>query len=159
MIAAYQEAVDSISGLFYEQFEKKYQGNGKKFSPEGTPLNTVEPYVKVLYENIPNDTPNTTFVRFVVRHFNNAGQTLSGGTGTIRRTRAGTAVAQIFIPMCEGVKEAYELATEIAQVYEGKVTNEGVWFLNVRVNEIGPDGAMFQVNVLIDFRYDVLTAV
>lgn len=110
-----------------------------------------------LYENIGGTLPSGNsdpWARLTVRH--NAGNlvSLTGGLSTQRYVREGTLFVQIFVPSGESLSEAYSLAELVSTAYEGETTPNGVWFKNVRVNEVGPDGHWFQVNLLIDFTYD-----
>jgi hypothetical protein len=79
---------------------------------------------------------------------------LANDGGRRRWERTGLVTVQIFVPAGEGLSEAYSLAKTVADAYEGTTTASGVWFRNVRVNEVGADGAWFQVNALIEFIYD-----
>ena len=70
-----------------------------------------------------------------------------------RYRRGGVFTAQVFIPLGEGLDKGYTLAKEVSDVYEGRNTPSSVWFRNVRIREIGPDGEWYQFNVLADFEY------
>lgn len=109
-----------------------------------------------IYENVAGDPPTTAapWARVTVRHFPGGQASLSDDAGAKRWTRNGLITVQIFVPTGEGKAEAYALAKVVADAYEGKRTPSNVWFRNVRPNEIGPDGAWFQLNVLAEFTYD-----
>jgi hypothetical protein len=80
--------------------------------------------------------------------------TLSGSVGNKTFTRLGFVTIQIFTPNGKGLQEAYDLAKVVSDAFEGVSTSGGVWFRNVRLNEIGRDGEFFQLNVVVEFRYD-----
>lgn len=136
MSATYAEAVDSILGLFKTAWD-------------------VPGHV-ALYENIAGDVPSgvAPWARVSLRHLAGNNSSLSGALGVQRYDRAGLLTVQIFVPVGEGLSEAHTLAKIVTDAYEGVATTNGVWFRNSRVNEIGPDGDWFQINVIIDFIYD-----
>jgi hypothetical protein len=68
-------------------------------------------------------------------------------------TRLGFLTVQIFTQSGKGLQEAYELCKIVSDAFEGTSTPGGVWFSNVRLNEIGRDGTFQQMNVIIDFNY------
>jgi hypothetical protein len=66
-------------------------------------------------------------------------------------------IVQVFAPLTagEGLTQAEALAIIARDAFEGKTAGAGqVWFRNVAINEIGPDGPWFQINVSADFLYD-----
>lgn len=110
-----------------------------------------------IYENTGGAIPTGSsdpWARVSLRHATGNQASLRGDAGTTRWDRGGILTVQIFVPTGEGLSEAYTLAKVVADAYEGTSTPSAVWFRNVRVNEVGPDGEWFQVNVLIDFTYD-----
>jgi len=80
--------------------------------------------------------------------------TLSGAVGSRTFTRLGFLTVQIFTPNGKGLQDAYDLAKVVSDAFEGISTPGGVWFRNVRLNEVGRDGEFFQLNVVVEFRYD-----
>lgn len=110
------------------------------------------------YANVerPVTVPPTTtapWARARVQHTFGEQDTLAGPTGTQRFRRDGLFTCQIFVPSGEGLSEAYSLAKTVMDAFEGASTDSGVWFRNARVNEVGPDGEWYQLNVLVDFTY------
>ena len=123
----------------------------------------------------------STWARAIVRHFTGNQDSLIGGLvrgnpptvttvalgvtakqvdpinpkeKNVRRYRhGGLFTAQIFVPIGKGLMEGYELAKLVSDAFEGTDTPSDVWFRNVRLREIGPDGEWFQINVLADFEY------
>lgn len=89
-----------------------------------------------------------------LQHASGFQSTLSGAEGTRTFARLGFITVQIFTPNGKGLQEAYDLAKVVSDAFEGISTPGGVWFRNVRLNEVGRDGEFFQLNVVIEFRYD-----
>lgn len=108
-----------------------------------------------IYSNVTGDPPETQvpWARVNIQH-GFGDQTLGDASSKIRYTRTGLFFGQLFMPTGEGLPELYDLAKLIADAYEGKSTPNGVWFRNVRVNEVGPDGSWYQINVIAEFTYD-----
>ena len=136
-----------------------------------------------IYENVEGTKPpdeTVSWARPIVRHFTGNQDSLIGGLvrgkpptvtvalgvtakpvvpidrkkKNVRRYRHdGLFTAQIFVPIGKGLMEGYELAKLVSDAFEGTDTPSGVWFQNVRIREIGPDGEWFQINVLADFEY------
>ena len=118
-------------------------------------LDVTNPYgVKVHWENVRDqrDPSQEAWVQFVIRHASGR-QTSLGGAGSRNFEREGTAIAAIFTPVGKGLSESYDLAKTIADAYEGVTSPNGVWFRNVRIQEIGRDGEFHQTQVLIEFEY------
>jgi hypothetical protein len=63
---------------------------------------------------------------------------------------------QVFVPNGQGVTLADRLCKIAAEAFEGRHTPGGVWFRNVRMREVGPDGPWVQHNVVAEFTYDEL---
>ena len=98
------------------------------------------------------DEDQSPWAVVVVRHA--AGQQDSlGGVGNRSFLRLGVVIVTIHTPSGSGLSTAYALAKVVADAYEGVSSQNGVWFRNVRINELGRDGSFFQTNVLIDFEY------
>lgn len=112
--------------------------------------------VPVVWEARPNPAPPSTaapWMREVLRHATGGQASLAGDAGQRRWERRGVLIVQVFVPLGSGRGLAYSIAQELLDAYEGARTEHCVWFRNARVNEIGPDGAYFQVNFAVDFEY------
>lgn len=99
------------------------------------------------------DTSDDPWAVFVIRHSTGEQDNL-GGIGFRNFVRVGTAIASIFTPTGNGLSESYILAKVVADAYEGQKSETGVWFRNVRIQEIGRESQFYQINVLIDFEYN-----
>lgn len=134
MSLTYKEAIDDIQTIF---------------------LNAITPSgVQVHWENVRDqrDPSEDAWVQFVIRHASGRQASL-GGVGGRDFERQGTAIAAIFAPIGKGLSESYDLAKTVADAYEGVHSPNGVWFRNVRIQEIGRDGEFHQTQVLIEFEY------
>ncbi len=101
----------------------------------------------------PRATTDGAFVEFMIRHAGGQQDTL-GGIGSRSFIRVGTAVARVFTQTGKGLSSAYDLAKSIVDAYEGVHSPNGVWFRNVRIQEMGTDGNFFELQVLIEFEYN-----
>lgn len=136
MTATYAQAVDDILGVFKTAWD-------------------TTGWI-ALYTNVKGDTPSgeDPWARVNLQHTGGGQASLTGGLGTTRWGREGFLTVQVFAPAGEGLSGAHTLAKIISDAFEGTSTVNGVWFRNVRVNEVGEDGDWYQVNVVIDFEYD-----
>lgn len=100
------------------------------------------------------DIPESTWCRVTLRHQTGGQSTLANGCGARRFTRLGTMWIQVFTPMGNGNMNAYAIAEVMARAFEGRGSPLGIIYRNVRVNEIGPDGAFSNTNVLVEFEYN-----
>ena len=138
MSATYLEAINEIQDIF----KSAWDATGHA----------------AVYENVDGSQPSTTapWARVTVRHVSGGQASLANHVGVRRWYRLGIVTVQVFVPMGEGLSEAYTLSKIISDAYEGAATPSGVWFRNVRINEVGPDGEWYQFNVSADFTYDEL---
>ena len=139
MTATFEQAYDEVLTTFKTAWD--VPGHPVDY-PNVTPTLTVppagdsSPWARVTITGLPPSARSLT------------------GLSTARYTRNGLLIVQIFVPLGEGLAEAYNLSKIVADAFEGVHTPRQVWFRNVRVQEIGPDGEWFQTNVLVDFTYD-----
>lgn len=109
---------------------------------------------EMFYDDIreQRETDQSPWAQVVVRHAAGQQDTL-GGIGNRSFLRLGVVIVTINTPSGSGLSTAYALAKVVADAYEGVSSPNGVWFRNVRINELGRDGAFYRTNVLIDFEY------
>lgn len=114
----------------------------------------LDPEVNIYWENVRDQrrADQESWIQFVIRHASGRQASL-GGVGNRDFERLGTAVAAIFVPIGKGLSESYDLAKTVADAYEGVQSPNGVWFRNVRIQEIGRDGQFHQTQVLVEFAY------
>ena len=109
---------------------------------------------KAFYENTRDSREEdlSPWAEVVVRHAAAQQDTL-GGSGNRSFVRLGALVVTINTPSSSGLSEGYNLANVVTDAYEGVSSPSGIWFRNVRVNELGREGTFFQLNVTVDFEY------
>lgn len=135
ILAAFKTAWDAGAGAYNGGTipEVRYDGVGDPGPPEGE-----DPWARV-----------------TVRHVTGTQASLAAIGGSRRFQRTGIIMVQVFWPLSQAeLSNARSLAEVARSAYEGQETSSHVWFRNVRVNEVGPDGPWYQVNVLADFEYD-----
>lgn len=110
----------------------------------------------LLYDDRPGATPAdaTTWARVHIQHNLGTQATIGNPIGNNLFRRDGLLTVQIFVPIGKGLSLADTLAKVAADAFEGQSTPGGVWFRKVRMREIGPDKAWFNVNVYAEFNYD-----
>jgi hypothetical protein len=96
---------------------------------------------------------NETWARAVLRHAEGGQASLGGEFGSKRWRRSGTLFVQIFSPIGDALVTGYNNAQIIVNAFQ-KSNHPEIWFRDVRINEVGSDGAFQQINVLVTFFYD-----
>lgn len=99
-------------------------------------------------------TAKDTWARYTIQHNFGDQSSLSDTLGKRRFNKEGNLIIQVFTPLNKGVISAYDAAEIVVKAYEGKSTPSGVWFRNVRINEVPSEGSWEQINVIVDFIYD-----
>jgi hypothetical protein len=139
MSATIETAYDEIYGLFKTAWDAGVATTGKK----------------ILYDGVDADLPNDdVWARIAVRHSTGDQATLSNFSGQRRWERRGTVFVQLFTDLQLTLSSRVAVTMIAEAAFQGKATASGVWFRNVRVNEVGRDGRYYQVNVLAEFVYD-----
>jgi hypothetical protein len=146
MAADINTAYDEMLSLFRTAWE----ANAGAFNGSVVP--------EVRYDGVGDPGPPASadpWARIQIRHLTGTQATI-GGDGTQRRfERAGIITVQVFWPLSQAALGNVRSLADVARAaFEGKATTSHIWFRNVRVQEIGPDGSWYQVNVLADFEYD-----
>ncbi len=111
----------------------------------------------VLWDDTDGDPPTdvaTPWLRFTAKHATGGNASLGGAAGKKRRHRGGILAVQVFTKPGDGRSTADALVAIIQQAYESGSTGNGVWYRNVRFQEVGLSGGFQQTNVLADFEYD-----
>ncbi len=113
--------------------------------------------ILVLYDDQGGSVPDNgadSYLRVTVKH-NLAGQSTMGGE-CVRWNRKGLVFVQVFTKTGNGLVLSDKLTKICVDAFEGQTTPSGVWFRNVRSNEVGANGSWYQVNVIAEFEYDEL---
>lgn len=111
---------------------------------------------EAFYEDVKKQRDNTQdpWAWVILRHATGGQTALNGNAGERMFSRLGFVQVSVYTAIGGGLQDSYDLAKVVADAYEGASTSGGVWFRNVRINEIGRDGEFFIVNVIVDFEYD-----
>lgn len=98
---------------------------------------------------------NLAFARHFVRH-GPSRQTTFGTSGNRRFTRVGLVTVQVYTPLANGggLSLCEKLGIIARNTYEGVGTASGLWFRNVRLQEVGPSGPHYQFSLTAEFQYD-----
>lgn len=133
----FEEATDIILGVFKTAWD-----------PLGYPA---------VYEGISAGVPQTQTIwaRPTIRHSIGFMASLRACDGSKRNTQEGTVFIQVFAPVGNGIVAAYNAAQPVWNAYIDS-KNPSVWFKNIRINEMGRDGAFQEVQVHADFTYDIV---
>jgi len=113
----------------------------------------------VLYADSKTQVPKTDdaddnpdlWAKITIQH-NGGSQATLGGNRCFNRF--GVVTVQIFTPLGTGLSLGDNVYKIVVDAYEGKTTPGGVWFRNVAVNEVGPEGEWYQTNIIADFEYE-----
>jgi hypothetical protein len=135
-----KEAIDEICTVFKTAWDTTGHGDRVKYDNVGktsVPPSGQDPWVRV-----------------VIRHGTSAQGSLAGEVGTRRFRRTGLITAQVMEVKGQGLSGATDLPKIVQDAFEGVSTPGGVWFRDVAINEIGPDGDFFLTNVVAFFEYD-----
>lgn len=148
-LPTFDSARDEILGLFSTTWTAETPAvNGGKVPPVEWPgVDSGGPP--------PKEDP---WARITVRH-GTSRQSTFGPSGGRRFTRPGIVTVQVFTPITKGggLSLAEKLAIIARNAFEGRGTATGIWFRNVRIQEIGQEpGGMYQMNVVAEFQYDEL---
>ena len=112
----------------------------------------------IFWDGVPPAKPDPTasWAFPTIRHAAGSQVSLSDPSGLRRFEKNGIITVSVFSPIVKGFPLGETLAEIAKKAFEGRSTPGGVWFKNVRIVEVGPDGPWYQWNVLAEFRYDEL---
>lgn len=136
MSLTYGEAVDEITTIF----KTAWDTTGHKAFYESVKLS--------------RNSNSDPWAVVTLRHAAGFQATLANNEGARTYRRQGDLTIQIFIKIGKGLQEFYNLAKVVSDAYEGSTSPGGVWFRNIRINEVGRDGEFHHNNVKLDFEYD-----
>lgn len=109
---------------------------------------------KIYFESVQDDRETDTlpFCKVWVRHSFSSQRSL-GGQGSRIFERRGFVRIEVYSRITNGLQESYQLAKVASDAYEGRSSDNGVWFRRVRISEMGKDGIFNRVDVIVDFEY------
>lgn len=115
------------------------------------------PVPLVLYQNKKGIPPvdGSPYVSVNIAH-TSGNQTTLASIGSRRFTQRGLITVAVFEKLGEGLTTSDQRVKIITDAFEGVVTPGRVIFTNVRASEIGKLASWYQVNVLIEFEYDLI---
>lgn len=145
MTATYDEAKDEIFSQFYTAW-KAQSAAIAGYEPEAWWQNLEKPY----------KPPQDKFwVRVSTQSVIEEQSTFRDGVEK-RYTGSGLVFVQLFCPKTLG--DADTLGGKLAEVarnaFRGKKTTGGVWFRNVRINNLEPEELFYRFNVVAEYEYD-----
>jgi len=99
--------------------------------------------------------PPTTEAAWGRTHLKHAAGGQASFTDQLQRrwTAEGIVFVEIFAPVGDGAKKAYDLAEKVQQGFR-TAKNDWLWFREPRIDEKGTDGAFVRVDVRAVFSYD-----
>lgn len=143
MSATYAEAYDYLCGLV----KTVADANSWQVDWEDVPKKDAGVF--------PPTDPTVTWCRPRVRHVTGGQRTLGNVSGKRRFGRLGVMTVQVFTERGTGLSNAHANAKLLSDALEKAVPDStGVWTRNTALNEIGPDGAYYLINVTTEFNYD-----
>lgn len=114
---------------------------------------------KIYWEGRESQSPPSAdehHARFFIRHAGGQQGSLSDHIGRQKWDRFGTLMVQCFGTLSggNGLEAATLMATIAQRAYQGKTSQGCIWFRKVSIEEVGPSGGWYQVNVTATFEYD-----
>lgn len=142
-----EAARDAVNGAFYSHWVQAAAAAAG-----------MDSFPKVEFTGLEEDESlqrgNEPWARVTIKWAPGQGQTLAP-VGSRRFDRRGNVTVQIFTPVGKrGLLQSDRLAKVAQDAFEANAPAAGPWFRNVRLQDIGPDGAWYQVNVVAEFTFD-----
>lgn len=101
-------------------------------------------------------TTNIPWMRAIIRHTDGDQSSLACVNGQRRWTNIGTLMVQVFAPIGDGSKAAYDAAQAISNAYKA-VNSSSIWFRKPLIREAGTSGDFEQINFIVTFEYDQIS--
>lgn len=110
---------------------------------------------KIVWDDVAEYVPTEEefWARVTINHVTGEQSSLGSFDAARRWNRSGTLIVQIFAPMGDGNSMAYDLAQTVVDGLQSFRTG-CVTLRNITLNEVGANGAFFQMNVTSTFSYD-----
>lgn len=116
----------------------------------------TEETVEVFYEALEEDRPANKEPFIVIKVANTGGGQRTLGKNNRHFGRTGIVTIILYSPTGNGLSESNRLANVAVNSFEGKSTENGIWFKNVRLSEGGRDGIYIVNQVFAEFDYSVI---
>lgn len=132
------------------------QANDEIMAAVKAAYDTLSGTPDIFWEAVAGDraTTNEPFFQVFLRHRTGRNDGFPSANGQAKYRRDGDVTIMCFHPVGAGLSASYASAKVFADAFEGQATTGGIWFRNVRINEIGRDGQFYQLNVVAEFIYD-----
>lgn len=143
-----QEAArDAVNGAFYSHWLEAAAAAAGTGSPPKVEFSGLQEDQRLSEGNEP-------WARVTIKWASGQGHTLAP-VGSRRFDRRGTVTVQVFTPVGKRGLLLSDRLVKVAQdAFEANAPASGPWFRNVRSQDIGPDDAWYQVNVVAEFTFD-----
>lgn len=110
---------------------------------------------RVIWDHLASSVPGEMipWIRPSIIHTDGRQASLSCYAGTMRYDRSGLLVIQVFVPAGGQSGAAYETAQYFIDGLQA-FRHDTVWLRNIKMVDVGIDGAFSHVNVSANFRFD-----
>lgn len=115
------------------------------------------PDILIAWEDSQTPGPSSvkqSWLKPVIRHATGGRTSLGNSQRNARYSRGGNVLVQINTPIGDGKLTSDILVGIIMTAYESGSTPNGVWFRNVRLNEVGIFSGYSVTNIVAEFSYD-----
>lgn len=143
---SYEQAVDEIFKVFRDTW-----------NAEASAIVGYLPEIRYQGVEEPSKLPiDKYWARVSQQTVSDSQSTLRNGTCGQRYRTNGLVFIQLFCPKSDslGMTTGRKLATVVRNGYRGVKTSGGVWFSNVRINELPPEDNWYRLNVVAEYEYD-----
>ncbi len=140
MAETYEEARDALSEFATDQWNLA--------------IASISPSAPLFYTNINADPPEVPQLWGRLHIQNRDGTRASLGNACPRFRRFGSLFIMIFVPIGEGTQNADQIADSLVNAFDDAGAIDNIWFRDVGMREVGPDGTYHQVNVEAQFTFD-----
>ena len=146
MPATYEEAIDQL----FETFKTAWDA-------DTTAIVGYVPEIRWQGVESPN-APDTSkyWARASQQTVMESQTTLANEAGCIRYTAEGIVFIQVFCPKSDSLsmENGRKLAMVGKEGFRGKKTSGGIWFRNVRIQELPAEMKWNRLNVMAEYEYD-----
>ncbi|RKX23982.1 MAG: hypothetical protein DRP45_09195 [Candidatus Zixiibacteriota bacterium] len=111
-------------------------------------------YPDVSDKTFPPADPSLVWGRVTVKHNSGGQATLANHSGVRRFRLDGIINVQVHSPVGDGLTAGYTAAQAQLDAFSGPCTPGGIWFRDPQLQEVGPDGDYYLINVFAFFTYD-----
>ena len=143
MAETYEEARDALSEFATDQWNLA--------------IASISPSAPLFYTNINADPPEVPQVWGRLHIQNRDGTRASLGSDCPRFRRFGSLFIMVFTPIGDGTQDADQIADSLVNAFDDAGAIDNIWFRDVGMREVGPDGTYHQVNVEAQFTFDRTT--